>query len=553
MIHKQLLAAVKQGIYDYENDRHDFFPSYAPTQKEVLSLIDLYWVDKFRDGDTNKEGWKRAFYQYGRSPTLTSAKQTDFDTKDVILMPMPGMDVHRTWLAQIDLQQWMKKRDFGKLLNQVVYDLPKYGSVVLQKIGDEIFNVPLRNLAMDVDENKLKDMEAIIQTHEFLPSQLRKMSWENVETAIADAEGDCITVYSFFGTVLGETKNYWVCDSKGNVLYSKKFDSVDELYRKCDWESLHGRALGRGVMETLFEAQVQINRVQNYKTEGLHWSSKHIFQTRDTNIRKNLMTDVENGDIMSVVSELTPIANEERNLHAYREEEARWDLLQQRSTFAFAEMAGERPPAGTPLGTTQIQTMQNASYFDLKREDIGMFWSDIIEDWVLPTHNKETKKHHTILFSQMPPEDLERVRSLMETNLYNESVFDFVGKSGKLPTAEEAAFLKQVASAEMLTKKELDIPESYYSDLQYTVRVVMTNEALDVGAKMSTYQTLMAMKAQNPNVFNDPSTRGLINKMLALVGESPLSMGFDTTPQQVGGSIPSPQATPSMTPRQQIL
>ena len=89
------------------------------------------------------------------------------------------------------------------------------------------------------------------------------------------------------------------------------------------------------MVERLFEEQIAINQNENLFRAGLRWTSKHIFQTRDETVASNLLTDVEDGDLLIVQSEITPIVVEERNLHAYRESDAKWETNVMRKSFAY--------------------------------------------------------------------------------------------------------------------------------------------------------------------------------------------------------------------------
>jgi hypothetical protein len=45
-------------------------PIYAKTQEKVIELIDLYWVDKYKDNEFNELGVKKAFYNIIENPPI---------------------------------------------------------------------------------------------------------------------------------------------------------------------------------------------------------------------------------------------------------------------------------------------------------------------------------------------------------------------------------------------------------------------------------------------------------------------------------------------------
>lgn len=569
MINKKVLGVATLALDDYKKKVVDLNPDYAKTQDDVITLIDSYWMDKFRDGSETLSGWKKAFYNIVSNPTQVSSKMIDLDTKDVRIIAENGASFYPSWFYQKDLRLWMKEKQFGKLLNEIVYNLPKYGTVILKKVGDNIYNVPIKNFAMSPDVSKLEESNYLIETHEYTPYAFKKMKWDEkaIKEAIKQA-GDItpdtkIKVYEFFGEVSGETDNYFCITDKGVVLYQDELD-ISDIYKKHDWEVVNGRALGRGVVEKLFEAQIQQNRIVNYKTEGLHWSSKHLFQTRDQGTARNLMTDSENGDILNVMSEITPIAMEERNLAGYTSNEQRWDSLARNITFSFQEISGERPPAGTPLGTSMLQVQQASSFFDQKKEDLGMFIKDIILSWVIPSFDKTANLEHSLMVSSFDDSEIQKIRGLIVDAATNDSVIEYITKTGNIPTAEQIKIFRSIAEKEVEKKKEIKIPKGMYKNIEKKVDVVITNEQVDVASRLTTLQAALGMLSTNPAIIENPKTKKLFYSLLDLSGISPLDLGLDETtetspvPQgelQRGGSIaiPNSPTTPQMISTNQTI
>lgn len=579
MLNTKVQSLVNAELGGYKQATSAYNPSYAPTEWELLELIDLYWIDKFRDGDTTLSGWKRVFYNAVFNPTLVSSKMIDFDTKDVQVKAVDGASYYPAWFYSRDLNTYMREKDFGCFLNDLVYNYPKYGSIVVKKVGEEVYCVPLKNIAWDIDVNDLEDSGFIIEKHVYTPAGLRRQKWDKkaIEKAIELAGGAAtqgvvenfgkesisnekrIEVYERFGSVEGETDNYFIISKEGVVLAQAKFAEVDELYRKLDWDRIPGRMLGRGTVEKLFEAQIQINRVANYKTEGLHWSSKHIFQTRDVTFGKNLKDDVENGEVLNPNSEITPVSMEERNLSAYMSEENRWDALVKNLSFSYSEVAGERPPAGTPLGTSVLQTQQAGAFFDLKREDLGLFIREIILDWIIPSFEKNSATQHSVMMHDFDTTELGKVKAMLAEHRANGDIINFIIRSGKIPDAAQADLIKALAKTKSSKEKEIIIPKDFYKNLEYKIDVILTNEQIDVAARMTTLQTVLGLLGSQPGLLENPRTKNIFYKLLDMAGFSPVDLGMDDeSPQDVpsvlenlrpGGSVArpaAPQASPTM-------
>lgn len=564
-IYAPFKAAASEDIANFGKDKLDINPSYAPNQMQIVDLIDMYWMDKFRDGDTNKEGWKKAFFNILRNPTYVSQKMVDLDTKDVRITAAEGASYYPAWLYSRDLMLYMRINSFGRFLNELVFNTPKYGSSLMKRAQGRVLYVPARNIkAVDQGVSKLEEVSHLIEGHEYTPAQLRAQGWDPTATEEAIREtpaGQKICVLERFGEMSGETMNYWIGTDTGIVLHRDKFADIRELYRKMDWEEIPGRFLGRGVPESLFEAQIHKNRITNFKTEGLHWSSKHIFQTRDTTVQKNLMTQVDNGQVIHTNDPLQPLVNEERNLAAYASEDQRWDALIRDLTFSYSELSGERPPAGTPLGTSVLQAHQSGGYFDMRREEMSLVLKDVILDWIIPDFKNEKYTEHQLMLGEFDEQEVSRLRDMFSTKYGNENVLRYIAQTGKMPDFQQQQLLTAAARERVNRQKDIKIPSGYYNDVKYKVDVIITNEQLDVAARLTTLQTGLQILASNPGIVTDPRTKRIFFKMLELSGVSPIDLGIDDasvkpgleeTMQTLrpGGSVarPQPQRSPVQLP-----
>ena len=312
---------------------------------------------------------------------------------------------------------------------------------------------------------------------------------------------------------------------------------------------MDGRWLGRGQVEKLFEAQIAQNKTAIYKNSSLHWTSKRVFQTRDDGVERNLMTDVQNGDILRNRSEITPIANEERNLHAYVEDENRWDTLVDKLGFSYALMSGGGASTGA-LGVAQIQSMQASGFFDLKREDIGIFLKNMIFDWLIPLFKKDKKASHKIQKLGLSDEEVGYLNSMLTEGKTNKAVIDYVVKTGIVPNQQEVDAIKLIIGEKVKKEKDVEIPDSYYQDLKLKVDIDITGESIDLAGKISALQTILPLLFSNPQALQDPTIKAYFSQTVEAMGLNPLRLQDTPTPdnqltQQVaqqGGSIARPQA-----------
>jgi len=554
-------ALFKSELEKFNTTQLKLAPSFAPTHPEIVELIDLYWASKYRDGDTDSLGVRKCFYNVVENPVWVALKMTDIDTKDIILLPERNGDEILVWLLNKELKVWMKQTEFGRLINDINYSWVKYGSAVVKSVKGKLELVPIQNLIIEPTAKDIKSALYVVEKHSFSPDELRDKGWENVEEVIGKKEDVRVDVFERYGKVEDSKNNYFIYANDPNgIIHILHQDKLSETpYRDLHWDKLPGRWLGSGQTEKLFEAQIHLNKIANYKSRGLHWTSKHLYQTRDVTINKNLMTDVDDGEILKVISEVMPIANEERNLHAYREEEARWDHNIDKKSFAYDVIRGERAPAGTPLGSAVLQSQMAGGFFELKREEFGMFLKQLLIDFVIPQFNKAKNAKHIFNFVG-DEEELEKIDRLLARISADETALKIIAKRGGL-FADEFSLIRSFERSELKKGKsrKFKIPQGLYNDLEYKIDIIITGESVDVGRKITALQVAL-QNTQDPN-----QRKRLIKKILDLMGsggeilldEAPADLDemAQTQMTQAGSAprLPAQSSAPELAPKEVTL
>lgn len=533
-------------------------PVFASTQGKLINLIDCYWNSKFSGSSYDSRGFRKPFLNAVRVPTFVGAKATDLDTKNIRTYSQEGQDFHKSYIFNKELKFYFRENHFDLLLNQITWNRPKYGHIILKKVKDKIYFVPIENDYSGVETEGLGN--PMVEYHEYDFDELRKMNWDNIEKAISlyDKMGkDKVCCWEITGKVDDTKNNYNIITASeyGETIYLVS-SNVENNYKQLKWEDVPGRHQGRGVVEEQFESQIAINENEYLFRLGLQWTSKKLFQTRDTQIVRNLLSDALNGDVLTVNSPLEPVALEERNLSAFAYADNKWQSHSQSQSFATDIMQGKRPPSGTPAATSILQAQQAGGYYDLKRQDYGIFIKDVVEDWILPDFKKDKSKAHEIHLLKLLGND-------NGSNIFfnailgdetNKKVVEFMSK-GKILSSQELQLLKGL-TAEQMKNKNIMIPDNFY-DFEYQVDVVVTGEQIDLSQRATALQTALQVIGSNPTVLQDPTVRRLYFKLLEATGVSPGEI-FDedipsfqtavqaTSPAQVGGSIARPTPQPTM-------
>jgi hypothetical protein len=190
------------------------------------------------------------------------------------------------------------------------------------------------------------------------------------------------------GSIIGE---------EGVVLFKspwyKKYPFMDFHYTKTK-----GRWLGIGVVEKLFPIQIRFNELKNQLRFAMELSTKRVFQTRDRTAYNNILTDIDNGQILLTKSEITPVVNEERNLGAYNLEEGAYYKQAQDLTFAYEAVRGDLGSNTTATAAT-IATQRGGSVFEFKKENIGNDLRNFFNQFVKDDIIKSITPAHVLIFS----------------------------------------------------------------------------------------------------------------------------------------------------------
>jgi hypothetical protein len=522
---------------------------YLFNHVDTLKLIDLYYNSKYKTGQYDVLGYRKFFYNIVKPACDIATKFIDLDTKDIILIPEGNDDELKVWFMQKKLKQWLKDTDFGSLLNEIAFDLPKYGSVVIKKGKKEWKKVNLQNLRFDTSVSSLKNSPYVYEVLSMARHEVDEMNWDTTDL-YARGDDPTLLIYDCY-----ERKgSKWKRIVYGDLYSSKKHgginraveseindktdyygstilyeETVSELpYRELHWERVPGRWLGYGFVEYLEENQIATNEAENLERKGLMFTSLKLYQTRDESIGgSNILTSTQNGQILKIDSEITPISMEERNLGAFNNTRSNWVSNTERKTFTTDITTGANLPSRTPLGVANLQASLASSYFELKRENFGLFIKKLLIDDIIPSFVKENSKEHILMFAYSE-QDLDLLDELIADITVGNAENDYAERTGFFPSTQQREQAKQQIKDSLRKNKNryLTIAKDLYRNAKYFVDVLVTGEQIDNGAKSQIIQTLLTIIGQNPMALQNPVTKSLIFNLAGLGGISPADLGL---------------------------
>lgn len=578
---------------DYQSKMLQIVPNLFFNQKQTIETIYFYHNSQFKTGDYDDEGDRKYFFNIVRNPCKVFSKAIDFDTKNIRLLTTGGGDPLKTWFMERDLKYWMRDKQFGKTLNRIFRELPIYGSVVLKIVEGTPYFVDLRNFIVEQGADTLSDSNYIIEMHPYTPAEFRqlakKFKWKNVDKIIEDfhrmKDTPHIRVFERIGEVKEDSKDrnakyslkkvYWadvgsdVYDQNNGQLIAKypgyelsSQDWTPEDTKNQYWEfhkdKIPGRWLGVGVVEELFEPQIKENETANLESKSAYWNALKVFQTRDLAFNRNLKTDISNGQVMNSDAEITPINVQEQNGAFFNEQTNKWLKNRDELTFSYDAIQGERSPAGTPLGSTQISVTQTLSYFEGIQEEIAMDIKEMLYDVIIPQFAKENTAEHTL---RLVGKDLDTYVEMCKNDLVAKELIRQIVLGRPFPTNEDKDIIALAIEESIKQGKEkiLTVPKGFYSGLKYDVDIDITGESVDTRVRAATFYALLQAITADPTILTDPSKRAFLTayaeqggvnlaEYVGNVKKSPGDLMPNISPiKGSGGGVSAPKnAVPSM-------
>ncbi len=527
------LKRINEELNDFQNKEIQIVPGFYFNQKDTVERIYRHYNSKFEKGDVDPDGDKKYFYNIVKNPCKVTTKAIDFDTKDIRMLTASGGSSLKTWFYEKDLKFWMRDKNFGKVLNRIFNELPIFGSVVLKVIKGVPYFVDLRNFIVSPSADTLGEANYIMEKHLYSPQQFMKagkeFGWKDTEKALTEfrkmKDVDYICVYERYGEIEEGTENnrkypykrIFIADV-GVDEYDKDRDRTliphkgvilqeDEVSENPYWEfhldKLPGRWLGVGVVEVLTDPQIRQNEIANLQSKGSYWAALRIFQTRDQAINRNLATNVKNGEVLKVDSEITQVDMSDRNLAFFNEETQKWLRNRDELSFSYDVVQGERLPSGTPLGSAKLAAGMAMSFFAQVQENIALDVKELLYDVILPSFESDNNKEHLL---RLVGEDLDDLNSLLIEQTAMDELFTSIRKNGKIPDKDYFEVVKAAIGERVKRGKEkmVKIPKSFYNDLKYKIDIVITGESQDPNnAAQMEFAALQAITA-DPTLLADP-------------------------------------------------
>lgn len=589
-------SSIFKIIETYERDfidkSIDIVDGYSFSQLKTVKANQRGYAGIFESGNIDEFGYKY-YYNMGKPRVKNAAKNVDIDTKDINIRATSPDNYYKAWIMRRDVKRWMRERNLGVIFNDMAVLTPKYGTFVLKKVGGKeiVRKVNLKNLKNDQTCEKLEYSGWVIEDHYYTPAELKAeielRGWEaekvemairsfqinrkenyddNIDTSEPQGSAQYIHVKEFYGSVPkscyeeGQADDEYglynfilispehkaepstgEAEKQGLILYKKEIKSIADVYKEVHFDREEGRWLGVGIIEDLRDAQIMKNEQINQMMLAIKLANLILFQTGDETISRNILTDLVNGDIIKVKSELKRISTENQGLNTDTLLSQEIQKIADSLSNSFEVTTGETLPSGTPFSLGNLIDKNANKLFDFILENMGMFVQDVFESWIIPELEKDLSAKHLLEITDEKEMKwiMERVRKSSTWN----AVAEYIKTSGQMPTMGEVQIAERVLTERMDDPESLalDLPDNFYN-FSKAVEVNVTDERHNKGEQLTTLGSIMQVLGTNPDMINSP----VFQQILDIAGFSEVDVKQVQQAQQTAQKQPQQQMQPVM-------
>ena len=559
-----ILIKIKKEISNYETGQVPICDGYYFSAYKLNRRITLFKNNIYPTGKIDSQGNYKYYFDVIAPRADSEIKNVDFDTANILLTSDVKADAGRILISNQRLNLFLNETGQAAKLNEAVERGTEWGDLVAKKLKGDYRLLELNNFYVLNQIAETLDDSDVIEKEVMYSSDLRKRIgiWDNVKELLESAKkkdnasSPEFYIYERNGEMTekefneskgleGGDENKYIL-TKAIVGGAEKGDPTEVLFiseiKEKPYKEYHrGKFSGRwrrvGMYELLFDIQTRANEIGNQIARGLEWSSKTIFRSADRVLAQNILTDLQNGDVIKS-KDLTQINVRMEGLDQLMADWNRLMLLADKLANSFEIVTGGNLPSGTPFALGNLQNANANKLFDFIREKLTITFTDIIGEWVLPDIIKDLKSLDVV--------KLTNDAGMLQR--YNSMVVDewYINNLVALPphSAEMAVAIKAEKSKELMLNKELMIKLSnkMWEGFKPRVKVVITGENYNLASDLETLKSFIALE-------QDPIRRTALIEMAMrkknidieiLPKTPPIQSALPTIPQAVAQEAPVP-------------
>jgi hypothetical protein len=576
-----------------EENAYDALPvavvdNYEWSMPEHIKTTVLYKNNQFLTGKADDKPFKNIIL-----PILRLHYRAEgFDVKDIKLFVNNTDDYYKSFLIEKFHEKWARDNKIDTFIDEMVETYVDFGGVLVKDVNQERPEVVKWQTIAFCDQTDILSGPIAIK-HFYSPDQLKameKQGWGNTANGATisidelitlsqnskepdvskgkktQTPGKYIKIYELHGTFPewwlekpNDEPNAPPDDKDPETKYVGQIHIIG-FYKKENGDKqfvtlfkgkekelpfklklrdpIHGRALGLGAAEELFEPQVWTNKNMIYIQQMLEAASKIILKSTDPSIaakHPNGLKDLDNLEIIDLAenTELAQVDTRPINLEAFSSAVQAWEVHAKEVGSATGAVAGDQNRDHRAFNTVALIIQQGLAIHDYRKGQLATFLDEIYKDWVIPYIAKEITKGQEFL-SEL---SLDELQSIAE-NLVTCQVNDFIKEkilNGEVIDDQAVEQMKQQVRDQFMkggNKRFIKILEGELASAPIDVEVSIANKQKDLPAVVEQLTKIFQQVIANPDILNDPRLAKIFNQILENSGFSPIDFYSKPAPQQ---------------------
>lgn len=551
-----MLKKIIEEIENYKDNSYEMLDGYNFSAFKLLRRIGLYKAQVYPKGKLDSQGNYKYWFDVISPRVYSEIKNIDFDTNDIILYSDVKSDGMRLLLANVAMKEYLSRSGQAEKLNEAVEQGSEWGNVVWKKVGKDYKILELNNLMVLNQTAKTLEDSDVIEYECLISSDLRKMKgiWDDKaidELIKSNKPGTNKSSPEFYiyerngevsekeyneanGKSGGDENKYILAkvivggterEKPTQILFCETID--EKPYKEYHRSTYCGRWLRMGLYEILMDIQTRANEIGNQIARGLEWASKKIFTTPDRLIAQNILTDLQNGDIIKTTS-LTSVDTRMVGLDQLLADWNRLMSLADSLANSYEVVTGENLPARTAFKLAAQQNMNANKLFDYIREKLGIAFQPVVTEWILPDLLKDLKTQKIIRLTGETG-GLNQYYEAVVNDWYNSNLLSFPPHDEQMAIDIKMQKLQEIMkSKEAIVELEKDMWKNFYP----RVRVSITGENYALETELDTLNSFITLE-------QDPIRR------TALIEMAMLKKNIDVASLPKTPPAPAPQEMPA--------
>ena len=536
-------------ISKYYGSSVEISPGVMFSEYRLKRRISLFKNGVYPKGKTTKQG-RYKYWADILTPRINSeVKNLRIDTRNpLVFSESPDDDFAPVFISNARLKDWLWETGRAEEFNDQFEQYSANVNLLMKKTKNGYEPLDMNNVFTLNQTAKKLDDTGFIERHQLTQSELRAKegTWENIDEVIkncgnkefktGEQTAPKITTNPYYEIYErnGEIKESVLFEAQGKkggdedkfvlakiivaglkkgvkdhkyILFAEPLKKkISDIYKVAHRGPYKGRFWREGLVELLFDYQVRANEIVNQIASGLEWASKTIFNTSDKLIVQNILTDLNNGDIIKSQG----LNQVEVRMQGIDQLIADWNRnIQEADRIAnsFEVVRGESLPSGTPFRLGLMLQQSANSLFIFLRQKLGIMYKQIFKEWILPELVKDLKGKDIIRIVGNT-EILDRLREMQARQWYFDNLVAIGPHTKEL--ADEIIRLKveELQNSDPVIKNS----EKFWKDILPRLHITITGENMDIGGELETLGSLVQLET-------DPLRRAwILNRIYSIQG-----------------------------------